>query len=119
MVNLEYSHDQDIGQVILLTLNTKKIAFCLCHRQEDRCVEFFGLEKFFCARCLGIILGIIAGAFCRILFQSVSLIFVAIMAAPLVIDGLTQTWGFRDSNNLLRLVTGVMFGFGMAMLVFY
>jgi uncharacterized membrane protein len=119
MITLEYTHQGDIWPMVVLHFRTRKIAFCFCHRQKDRCVPFFGLEKLFCARCLGILLGIISGACCRIFFQSVSLVFVAIMIAPLVIDGLTQAEGFRTSSNPLRLMSGVMFGFGTAMLIFY
>ena len=118
MIKLEYAKYQDVGPVIHLQIKTTKLAFCLCHRQKDRSVEFFGLENYFCARCLGIILGIISGAVSSIFFQSISYIFIIMMVVPLIIDGLTQSLGLRTSCNPLRLVTGVMFGYGMALLVF-
>jgi uncharacterized membrane protein len=34
-----------------------------------------------------------------------------------LLDGLTQLFGFRDSNNNLRLFTGLMGGVGFAMII--
>ena len=118
MISLEYAKYRDIGPAIVLRINTKKLAFCFCHRQKDRSVEFFGLENFLCARCLGIVLGIISGAITSIFFQSISYVFIIMMVVPLIIDGSTQSLELRTSSNPLRLVTGVMFGFGMVLLIF-
>jgi uncharacterized membrane protein len=118
MITLECTHQGDILPMVVLHFRTRKIAFCLCHRQKDRCVPFFGLEKLFCARCLGILLGSIAGAFSMIFFQWISPVFIIFMTAPLIFDGLSQALEFRTSNNQLRLVTGVLFGYGMALLIF-
>jgi len=41
-----------------------------------------------------------------------------LMMAPIMIDGASQLFGFRESNNALRLITGFMFTFAlMALLV--
>ena len=119
MIKFKYSNDADIGPVIHLYINSKIVIFCLCHRQKNRSIAFFGLENYLCARCLGILLGIILGAVFGFFSQSISYIFIFIMVVPLIIDGLTQSFGLRASSNPLRLVTGVMFGFGMALLFFY
>jgi len=40
-----------------------------------------------------------------------------VMAIPLVIDGITQRLKWRKSNNLLRFITGLMFGVGQSLLI--
>ena len=37
----------------------------------------------------------------------------------LVLDGLTQLKGWRESNNWLRLFTGIGFSYGMVSVVFH
>jgi len=36
---------------------------------------------------------------------------------PLLLDGFSQLYGLRDSNNFLRMITGVLAGLGLAMFV--
>ncbi len=38
---------------------------------------------------------------------------------PLIIDGGTQYFGLRKSNNLLRFFTGVLAGIGSAFVIYY
>jgi len=45
----------------------KELGFCLCHRLEERSIKFLGLEKYFCSRCLGILLGGFFGAILKII----------------------------------------------------
>lgn len=33
-----------------------------------------------------------------------------LLALPLALDWVTQSWGLRDSSNALRLITGVLLG---------
>jgi uncharacterized membrane protein len=35
---------------------------------------------------------------------------------PSIIDGLTQAYCHRESNNIVRLITGIMFGVGVSSL---
>jgi len=39
------------------------------------------------------------------------------MLIPTFMDGSTQLFGFRESNNLLRLITGLIGGIGLAILI--
>jgi uncharacterized membrane protein len=39
------------------------------------------------------------------------------MMTPTLLDGFTQFFDFRESNNMLRLFTGLMGGVGLAILV--
>ena len=36
---------------------------------------------------------------------------------PAIIDGLTQLFEYRESNNLLRFITGILGGLGLGILI--
>ena len=74
----------------------------LCHQKPER--SFFYKEKQFpvCSRCTGIVIGAAAGFVLASLTQP-NLIFV-LGFIPLIIDGTTQYYGLRTSNNTLRLL---------------
>jgi uncharacterized membrane protein len=38
------------------------------------------------------------------------------MIIPVLLDGLTQFFGFRESNNALRFTTGLIAGLGLGIL---
>ncbi len=88
----------------------------LCHQKPER--SFFYKQKQFpvCSRCTGITIGAIFGFIIAMLTQP-NLLFV-IGFIPLIIDGTTQYYGLRVSNNTLRLVTGLLCGFSMPFVVF-
>lgn len=92
-----------------------RLAFrMMCHGLTRRCLELFGVPMPICARCVGIYLGLLAGvAFFRLvpLLRERVMRGVAMAAAfPLGLDGLTQLAGFRESNNPLRMATGLIAG---------
>jgi uncharacterized membrane protein len=71
-----------------------------------------------CARCTGLLIGVLAGLLVPLtgLPGSVTAIALAILlTAPLLVDGLTQLAGLRRSTNPLRLATGVIAGLGLAL----
>jgi len=76
-----------------------------------------------CARCVGIYAGLLAGVMAfpmmRRASERVMRILLAIAATPILIDGVTQAIGLRESTNPLRLATGLAVGaaFGLWMLV--
>ena len=88
----------------------------LCHQKPER--SFFYKEKQFpvCSRCTGIVIGAAAGFVLASLTQP-NLIFV-LGFIPLIIDGTTQYYGLRTSNNTLRFVTGLLCGFSIPFVVF-
>ena len=89
----------------------------ICHRLPERSFFFRGHQFPVCARCTGFYIGF----FSCILFKyfglipkfSFNLIIAAMLATPLIFDGVTQALGLRESNNALRFVTGIMFGLFM------
>ena len=69
----------------------------------------------FCARCTAIWLGITIGLVFIILYKInldekfIFLIFLGLF--PIGIDGFGQLFGFWESNNLIRVITGSLTGF--------
>jgi len=108
----------------------------MCHGIPHRCLTIFGTPMPICARCFGIYSGFLmglmifplvmktadsrqrtAGPHPRLLSAVCWLLSVA--AIPILIDGLTQAAGLRESTNPLRLATGLTIGaaFGLWVLV--
>jgi uncharacterized membrane protein len=90
----------------------RKVFRPLCHGIESRCFAPSGVPMPLCARCVGIYLGMAGGIASFALFRSLRRrrwppAVVIIAAMPLVLDGVTQAFGFRESTNGLRLITGI------------
>jgi uncharacterized membrane protein len=93
----------------------------ICHRIPERTFNIRGHYFPVCSRCTGFYIG----AFTYFVFvyffyvqYTLSLILLAfLMMVPTFYDGLTQLTGSRESNNILRLSTGLMGGVGLAILV--
>lgn len=92
-----------------------------CHRIPERSF-FIGSHQFpVCARCTGAYLGI---AIMILVYFSIpmpfnlDMIFLSfILAIPAVVDGVTQLFNFRVSNNGLRVITGFLLG--VAIVIFF
>jgi uncharacterized membrane protein len=87
-------------------------------------LDVFGRRLRLCARCTGYALGFLAltaviglgglwffGSLSPLLQVSVCLL----LLAPLTLDWMTQSWGLRESNNGLRLLTGFFLGSGVSL----
>ena len=79
-----------------------------------------------CARCTGFYSGLLVGAVFNFFNRAIIemhwlsiLVIVFIGLAPMAIDGFTQLWGLRESNNSMRLLTGLLAGFTCGMIVIY
>lgn len=114
----ELKWETEIGPIFYLYFKKYKIGLCFCHRRKDRSIWFFGLEKIFCARCLGIFLG---GLIAVVIYKNSIILpssYAIVCIIPLVVDGLIQGFFQRESNNYLRLLTGGLFGIGFLMLFY-
>lgn len=87
-------------------------------------LRFFGRELRLCARCSGYLIGFFAFTFLRNLFgvpifYSIKIPFqlftCLLLILPLTFDWLTQSWGWRESNNILRLFTGTSLGISLSL----
>lgn len=92
----------------------------LCHRRPDRSFFFRGHQFPVCSRCTGLIIG---SAFFMIYsylnplnYTFNTLIVSIILQLPYIIDGTTQYFNLRESNNILRLITGLLGGVGIVLL---
>jgi len=92
--------------------NLPKVKFVVCHRKPERSFFFKGRQFPVCARCTGILLGYLA--FPLFLTNIVSFGFwtALVLNLPVYLDGTTQALGWRESDNTLRFITGLLSGIG-------
>ncbi len=86
----------------------------LCHQIPERSLFINGNEMPFCARCVAIWLGLALGLGFMVFFaiELDERFFYAIVVSliPLGIDGVGQLFGFWESTNIIRILTGVPAG---------
>lgn len=86
----------------------------LCHQKAERSFFINGNQMPFCSRCTAIWLGLAIGlgfmVFYRINLDKKFIYVIIIGLVPIGIDGLGQLFGLWESNNLVRLVTGLLIG---------
>jgi uncharacterized membrane protein len=108
--------DLRIGPILIFESNKMKIGVAFCHRRKDRSIKMSKYTFPLCARCTGLWLGFAMGLLFRFAGLHAPPAFAVTLMLPLIIDGLTQLVGYRESNNQLRLLTGVLFGIATNML---
>ncbi|PQZ54708.1 hypothetical protein CQZ94_17480 [Bacillus sp. MYb209] len=90
-----------------------------CHRIPKR--SFHKLQKHIplCARCTGMLIGFCMFPIYFLITPSFTLPLMLFFFAqiPLLIDGFTQKWKWRNSTNLLRVTTGLLSGNGMGLFI--
>lgn len=84
-----------------------------CHCLDSRSFHYKGRRFPLCARCTGELLGILAGLITCPFWHPSLPVLLALMI-PMVLDGGVQMLTAYESGNLRRLVTGALFGFGLA-----
>lgn len=94
----------------------------ICHQYPSRSFYLFDSNVGLCTRCFGLylslFLALIAFVFIELTLPTKVILLVACcMCLPMLVDGSTQYWGLRESNNLLRLLTGFAAGIGISTLV--
>lgn len=93
----------------------------ICHRKPERSFHIKGHQFPVCARCTGfyISLGIyFLYTYYFFVNYNLTLITIAILLlVPTAIDGLTQFYEYRESNNTLRFITGLLGGIGLGILI--
>ena len=110
----------------------------ICHRLPERTFKIRNHYFPVCSRCTGIYIGafsyyifvyfvyvqyniaVILAALENLRFsvpQTLLCLMAILMIIPTFLDGLTQFFGFRESNNTLRFLTGLIAGIGLGILV--
>jgi len=87
----------------------------ICHRRKDRSFIYKGHQFPVCARCTGLYISIVAYIIFLCFFDLTDLIRILgiLFIFPILIDGFTQFFKLRESNNKLRFGTGLTGGFGL------
>jgi uncharacterized membrane protein len=87
-----------------------------CHQMADRSFSLLGEQMPACARCFGIFLGAFLSLSSLIMTKSVTRIpdrrdsaIIILLALPMAVDGTLQLITPYESNNILRLITGLLF----------
>ena len=94
------------------------LQFVVCHQKPERSFFWKGKQFPVCARCTGIYLGYLSFPVFNFDFYYLSWTVALLLTLPTVVDGLTQAFLRRESNNFLRVTTGILAGVGlMAMVV--
>ena len=96
-----------------------QLGHIICHQKPERSFFLKNHQLPICARCTGILIGFM-GALCLLIFDihlnfGLALIFTLIM----VIDWLFQNVIIKSSNNIRRLITGLIGGFGLSFFYYY
>ena len=88
-----------------------------CHRRPDRSFHYQGRQFPVCARCTGLYIGMMVFPFLLFLQVKIDQVLAGLFLIPMIVDGWTQYQGWRESNNVLRLVTGLIAGISVALLL--
>ena len=113
----ELKWDARMGPVLIVNFGKRQIGLTFCHRMKERSYTIRGHTLPLCARCTGMTFGfaLFLGLSCfRLTLPS---LVAAVMTFPLLVDGFSQFFGFRKSNNYLRLASGILFSFGFMYLM--
>jgi uncharacterized membrane protein len=86
----------------------------LCHEKAERSLFINGNQMPFCSRCTAIWLGLAIGLGFMIFYKielNEKFVFILIAGmAPIGIDGVGQLFGFWESTNIARIITGLTVG---------
>jgi uncharacterized membrane protein len=89
-----------------------KIEFVFCHRKPERSFFYKGKQFPVCARCTGFYFGYFALPIFTFGIWEPTFLWIGLLMLPALVDGLTQAYMNRESNNWLRLATGLPAGAG-------
>ncbi|WP_418819769.1 DUF2085 domain-containing protein [Ruminococcus sp.] len=86
-----------------------------CHQRPDRSFFFHGWQFPVCARCTGVLAGQLIG-FPLAVKKNISALTAVLCCETTMLDWLLQYTGVKKSTNKRRLVTGLLGGFGLAVI---
>jgi uncharacterized membrane protein len=100
-----------ISVFIFQLLNRSKNSYIAllfnCHQRSNRSFNFRGSIVPICARCSGIIVGIVLSTLIKI--PKEMYLYTLLLLIPLVVDGFLQLKTDYVSNNVKRFVSGILF----------
>lgn len=93
----------------------------ICHRIPERTFQIKGTYFPVCSRCTGLYTGAILyyiyALFNFINYSQTVIIISFVCILPLLTDGISQFLGLRESNNILRFITGLMAGISVFLIL--
>ena len=98
-------------------MDKRRLHITFCHRKPERSFFWYGKQFPVCARCTGIHIGYIAFPLFMFNVFTLNIWWTIALIIPTFLDGLTQAYFNRESNNIIRLITGLIAGIGMMSLV--
>lgn len=106
---------------LLLEDSKKLFKVFICHRLPERTFKINGYYFPICSRCTGIYIGafsyFIFTIFNYVQYNYLLVLIAFLLVFPTFLDGLTQFFGYRESNNNLRFITGLIAGIGLGIIV--
>ncbi|WP_420794946.1 DUF2085 domain-containing protein [Fictibacillus macauensis] len=90
-----------------------------CHGRPDQSLKWNGKPLPLCARCTAMYGAYLSLPLIGFFPFMHSIILAFCLQLPMMVDGFTQLWKWRESNNGLRVVTGCLSGFGQCLLIWY
>jgi len=110
-----------------LTKICSNIGFSVCHQIPERTIFFGNIAMPLCSRCTGIYIGFtISILLMLILFRkresgfppTYIIILSFIFIIPTVSDGLLSYLSIYNTNNIIRITTGYLFGMGIGLMLY-
>jgi uncharacterized membrane protein len=95
----------------------RQLHFTFCHKKPERSFFWRGKQFPVCARCTGIHIGYLSFPIFTFNLWQLDLWLTLVLILPTIIDGWTQAFYSRESNNVIRVITGLSAGVGMMSLV--
>ncbi len=89
---------------------------CGCHQISERSFFINNYQLPVCARCLGVGIGYILALISYKLYQP-NIIFCICLMAIMLLDWGLQFWCDIMSNNIRRLLTGILCGYGFMAII--
>ncbi len=84
-----------------------------CHQMPERSFFIKGYQFPICARCSGAFLGEIIAVLLILLKINVNILWAIILLLTMGLDWFLQQINWIESNNIRRLITGILGGFGI------
>lgn len=89
-----------------------------CHQKVERSFHLNGNQMPFCARDIGIFIGLLIGILGNIIFRiPPTVLLILLLLMPMFIDGMMQEISDYESTNSLRILTGILGGSALALVI--